>query len=556
MAVITIAGVERVASIARGTAITISRGLNRRRQAMFSLDGDIAVAKLDPVEIYAADGTTLAFGGFIGRRSMAGVAPCAMAAIKKIECVDWLGYADYCYTSLSYDVPVAVENVIADLVSNHLGAFGLTYSPVTTGLVLQPFSWVRTRVSDAIRQITDKTGIVIACSPSKALSTIAFGAASAPIALTDAWPPTCIDFEWNDASTDAAPTRVILICGDASQKEVVTETFTADGVATAWTTAYPASSDIQDVWPNLVTLDGTVYPVGWGDQLGSSNFQWDWKTHTFSLASSPVAPTTGSSFSLTYTKQPPFAVVSDSGASPAIEYVEARPEITSIAEGQQAADSLRATKSVDPKAATATVLDAAGLEPAQQIAATIACRDNVDGTFVITNITEVISQADRVTQLELIESTLYRGDYLDEWRRLTGSTAGAVGGGGVAGGSGIGGSGSSTLSAFLGGARSTAVAPAASTWTPVPNFVDLVPAVAGSGLVRVALWSRESGVSVTARLHDVTADTAVTSSSVTSQTPVTVTFGVTLVAGHTYVLEVSSDTNGAGVYAIGTLQSF
>jgi hypothetical protein len=76
------------------------------------------------------------------------------------------------------------------------------------------------------------------------------------------------------------------------------------------------------------------------------------------------------------------------------------------------------------------------------------------------------------------------------------------------------------------------------------------------GRVRAQIFTRNAGVTVTARLFNVTDAVAVaTSSGVTSQTATEVTFLVSITEGKTYRLEVLSSSSGEGVFGIGVLES-
>lgn len=108
----------------------------------------------------------------------------------------------------------------------------------------------------------------------------------------------------------------------------------------------------------------------------------------------------------------------------------------------------------------------------------------------------------------------------------------------------------------LGGGSAQAVVPGSGTYLRVENAIPFVATRTGSALVRVELWARNAGVTVTARLRDLTTSaTAGTSSGITSQTPTLTSFSAPITAGRRYELQLTASAASEGVYGLGSLVS-
>ena len=94
------------------------------------------------------------------------------------------------------------------------------------------------------------------------------------------------------------------------------------------------------------------------------------------------------------------------------------------------------------------------------------------------------------------------------------------------------------------------------TWVDVADFIEQEINAAdfpnGTATVLCELWTTEAGVTVQARLYDVTNASSVgTSDLVISTTPTTADFTVALTAGIArYRLQVTSTTTGTDLFAI------
>jgi hypothetical protein len=187
-----------------------------------------------------------------------------------------------------------------------------------------------------------------------------------------------------------------------------------------------------------------------------------------------------------------------------------------------------------------------GLECGQQQHATEPYRD-LDVDTVVNQIASRMVRTDLMRHDVTLSEGSFQDTYQDVYKQWFGSSAGSVGA------SSAGSASSLPPVIFMGGSRNTAIAPSADTWVDAVNYIDYVPPTSYSALMRVELWSRQSGPTVRARLRDITAGITIGSVDTTATSPATLTFGAALTPGHIYRLQLASDTSGAGIYAIATM---
>ena len=197
-----------------------------------------------------------------------------------------------------------------------------------------------------------------------------------------------------------------------------------------------------------------------------------------------------------------------------------------------------------------------GLTPGMSQTITLAAR-GVDNTYLVTEVNTEDYGGVALRRVRATEGVVYKTGWREQARSL-------FGGGGssarsLAGVVSAGGSGFVRFFVFLGGSASNYVQDATPTWvdaSPMEVTIDTVPRGTLSADVTVQLRALEAGVSVNARLFDVTAVSACpgTSSTVTSTTWTTVTFTATLTAGsHRYKLQLLPGAANKDVGAIGYL---
>lgn len=177
----------------------------------------------------------------------------------------------------------------------------------------------------------------------------------------------------------------------------------------------------------------------------------------------------------------------------------------------------------------------------------------LSGDFLITEVQIRDAAGEHLLyDITAVEGGTMPPTWKDTYRQWSGQNSGVA----IAGGGTVVVTTSAEGGVSLGGASAQPQTPGAGNWMTVVNAPPFVATRTGSALVRAKLWSRGAGVTVTARLYDLTTPGVVaTSSGVVSQTPVVTPFAASLVAGRSYELQVSCDTNGADVYALGSLVS-
>lgn len=180
--------------------------------------------------------------------------------------------------------------------------------------------------------------------------------------------------------------------------------------------------------------------------------------------------------------------------------------------------------------------------------------DSLVGDFLITDLEMVdLDGVDLTYRITAVEGSVKTASWKDTYRQWAGNGAS---------------SGVATVGTViitvptpapsvtqLGGSTSRSVVPGAGAWMAVDDAAPYVAPQSRAVTIRCVLRARDAGVTVTARLRDLTAGTTVaTTSGVTGQTATLVSASGTVTAGHRYELQVSADTANAGAYCIGTLE--
>lgn len=546
----------------------VRKSLSGRSEAIFTVTGNYIPDRLDDVVIYKADGTTPAFGGVVLTRRVYPVVSGRTAHyFCEVVCVDHLALAEEVQVSRSYADPVAPEDVLDDLVTDYLTPWGFSFTPVATGKLLAPFEWQHVKLADALRRLMEASGLIVRASPTKVLSLFEPGTEPGPWSITDANMHSST-FEWEDPP-DLPATRIVARCGPQGVARA-TQRWIADGVATSWVTDIPAVGP-----PALVLVDDGVTPflatVGDG-----AMFEWSATDHapfgtlkvgTYGTPANGVKLVVGPKLAAGdpletdgFLAAFPFDVVADSGASPPIERVVALPDVISPAEGRAIADRLLAGEQAGVPPARVLTHEGDDFEPGQTLPIAISAFGGINDTFLVeaveTHLRQVNGQVLRMTTLTLNDSARTRSGPGDEWRGLltaSGSTPSLVlsTGGGSAG--------TTTVMpwVFLGGSLATAVQVAtAGTYVPVADAVDFVAPATGTVRLRAQIRAAVGGVTVKARLiHVGGSGHSAESSGVTGTTAGEVTVVTAVTAGERYRLSVTTDTNGAWAFGLGSLEA-
>jgi hypothetical protein len=555
---LTIGGVDKTAII---DAFSLSLTLNDRAGAQVVIADELPDRYAELVS-YAADGVTPLFGGIILQRSFQGRTQAAATFTASLDCGDWFTYADWVYTTSGYADGVSLRAVLNYLVTTHLHVYGITLDPTQVeGPTLAGFNWDTKRVSDALRELSDRTGYVVRISPGKALRMFQPMTIAAPFSLTET-ATNCRDVTWRDS--DRTPyNTVVLRCGPGGLAEVSNEQHYGDGSRRRW----PLNAPFHQIIGGLITGSDAAgddpggYEVGIVGDPESGDRVWtvDLATNEVVQRADQPVRASGEYFRIWYTGAFPFIVRVTSGATIPVEYAESRPDVLSIPVATEIANQLLASFQAAPRELQITT-DVDGLDPGQALTVDLPTIRSISGSFLVTRvamqITLDINGGARLWQysVEAIESTLYQGSWLDDWRKIAG-----IGGGGASTitGGGDGGGGTAPASPiYLGGSRQFALEPATATWLPVPEYVPFVAPASFAGQVRADIYARRPGVGAQARLFNVTDGTTVALSAVVTSTApgAAPPFDVAITAGKTYRLEGISTVDGEGVFVIGVLE--
>lgn len=196
-----------------------------------------------------------------------------------------------------------------------------------------------------------------------------------------------------------------------------------------------------------------------------------------------------------------------------------------------------------------------GLLPGMTQTITLADR-GVNNTYLITEVNIEDGGGFALRRVRATEGVVYTTGWREQARNLfSGGSSSALALPGGAGG----GAAAVRFFVFLGGSGVQYVQDPTPTWvdaSPMQVSIDTVPRGTVSADVTVQLRALDAGVSVQARLYDVTASSPCpgTSAVVTSTSWTTVTFTATLTAGsHRYTLQILPGAANADVGAIGYL---
>lgn len=256
---LTIAGVDRSAEVFRPAGVSIRPSLNERTTAAFSLIAGATVPDLlDTVYIYAQDGVTKLFGGLVYSKSVSGI---GQASFVSVECVDWSVYGDWHYLTLTLvdeaePSPARSLKYILEQLVVPLAAHGVTLAAgQADGPDIDAFDWTLVRVSDALRELSTKTGYEVTWSPEKVLQMVAPGSASTPAAIDDA-SLNALDLSWSE-TMDGYATRVFVLCGPDGSAETWQE-WTGNGTTDQWTTDMRSTTPYPTVVEESVTTGGVT----------------------------------------------------------------------------------------------------------------------------------------------------------------------------------------------------------------------------------------------------------------------------------------------------------
>lgn len=394
-------------SVDRDAQVALEFMLNERATARFTCLSSLVPSRFQEVQIYDQDGTTLLFGGLIAQRQST-ERPGKHSLYRTVcDCADYGLYADWCYQTKTYSSSVTLSSVLADLVTDQLGQYGVTLcSSQVDGPGLAPFSWTSYRVSDALRELANRTGYVWQVHPDKSLELFIPGSLAAPHSLAGN-DLTTLDAHWRDPS-DLPVNQVVLSCGPTGTAWLEQQ-WVASGSEDEWVTDIPAGGPTA----GYVTVNSVYCTVGAG-----AMYEWSQALSKLSLgwANTPAA---GQVIALNYVAQYPFRVTAGSGGSPTIQAQYTAADITAYAQGVEYAQGILAQiGSVSGEVVIRS--KATGWQPGQAVPIVLSDRD-LNGTYVLTSVRMSLTSDTRwLSELEAVDATVYQGSYLQKWREMSG----------------------------------------------------------------------------------------------------------------------------------------
>ena len=492
--------------------------------------------------------------GVLFQRSARGQRGTNRHLFSECECADWTWYLDrVTIPGGAIDTPfISLKQALEWLIANLLTPYGFTLDPAQATGPAGPwkFEWERKYVSEILRDLTNASGGWIwRVNPLKQLRMIppTIVTPTAPFSITDT-NAKAHELRWMETSESYA-TRIILRCGGEGTKEYSEAWLLTSADITRGYVETTAPSTA--LGPISATLNAGPVTIG----ASGTQLIWTWETHRITAGS--VTPTAGQLLSVTYTAKYPFEVIKDSGLTPAIEMVVDQPDLVHPTTARDVADGLLAQHLASPRTFD-VVTFAAGLRPGQVLAIDSAHSASSSLTAMITEvrITLLTNQTWRYQATAV--TGIYQGSSLDYFRGL----------GGVSTGSAIVITGPPTT-----GGGVTALARVAYTLSTGLEFVQSVPpAWVAASVMRVTLnpdtrpdatviivcrlRALLAGVSVTARLRNVTDSTTVgTSATITATAWTDANFSATLTAGtKVYQLELLPGVANRDIGAVAYLE--
>ena len=540
---ILVNGIDRTAYVRLVDGVRITTSLNERGQASITFLPGFVPERLDEIAVYAEDGVTQLFGGFVMQRRVEGMHPQGLTSVTVCECVDYSVMLDWAYISLTYIAATTLQQVLNDIITVLPVDYGLTLDSTDySGTTLAPFTWTNLRASDALRELSSRTGRTWGVTTSRVVSMPSLPIADAPEDYADG---LTMPFEltWNDPEEVPANT-VLLSCGPTGQA-VYNQRWTATGIATSWVADIAAFGpggywlvNFSPSWPGI----GDNGTVGVGAMLS-----WEWTTRT--LTSNIGAPAAGTILTFPYTAQFPFTVEATTGETPEVQVLARDETITEYARGVEVAAGLLDQLSGQPRELTFRSRTH-GWRPGQSL--TIALAGRAFNAAAIVKAVQ-ITHGDDITWWYVVtatESTVYTGSYLDQWRALVsgGSTSPAIV---VTGIPSAAPAAIPPLNIPMGGSTSEYyVGDVVGTWFDIPN--PLRPFVVGeyyasrSPQVRCQIWG-DDATTLNVRVYNLTTASVAGTGSNGNTIPIEIEIPVTLANGRNeYVVQVQPANGKTG----------
>lgn len=287
------------------------------------------------------------------------------------------------------------------------------------------------KLSDVLNDLASISGYVWRIDENNKLRMWAKGDIAASFDVVNADGHAIGDIIVESTRNDLFTNSVVLVVTGAGP-QTSAEDFTATGGSTdAFETAYPASQNINDAWPNQLIVNGTVIgPVGWGS--GTAPWSWDYATHTLENDGSGYVPTVGDTVRVTYAIGYPFTVTSEDSFSIAAIGERKRKftkdEALTIEAAQALADGLLAAQSTTVRKINYQTTQT-GVKPGYSQTITVTKR-NVNASLLVQEVTStwltsgVLLRAVSGTLSDVFQGT-FRGTY-EQWNGNSSGGGGSV----------------------------------------------------------------------------------------------------------------------------------
>lgn len=321
-------------------SVQVSLRQNERGTASFTMIPGHTCTSFDHVEIFELDGTTRKFDGIVfPGPTTRGIERGNASYFQDVACVDYVAYLDWITWSRTYTAPYTLADLLNDAVTDVLGAFGFTVDGAQdTGDTFQAGAGDQAVVIDNASVMEVFRSHFDQCDPprvlrlkqsARSIRAMLPGADSAPFAISDS-DPNCVSFEWSYPDFTPA-TRVALRCGQPGEWEI-TQTFTADGVATSWPIGTHVSrlpgTPTPDVPDPRIKISVNGGALDWVGVVGSpyhNNFDMDYSTGPGDadelVAVAYGTPPAGTTLAITFAIQGPFSVEAKTGSPPYLTQV-------------------------------------------------------------------------------------------------------------------------------------------------------------------------------------------------------------------------------------------
>lgn len=537
--VVTVAAATK--SIQPGWQISeTANGRNTFACRLLSLDGAYRPA-LDDEVLVTEDGTRI-FGGLIDRpvESGFGGVGATSAIVHAVSAVDFNIYAFR--ITLTAEIPAGTFKAALTVVAAAGSAQGVTLAVgQVNGPALPALSYQDRFINDVLDELcalasgAGATSYLWEINYSKVLEGWESGTRAAPFALADG-----DGFVDGDITVEQARSgdyaNYVIVLGGTGQADVNDIVGTADGIEDTFALNYTLATAYGYVNVGGSIVGGAI--VGGTNETLGGTWTYDATAGTITRTSPPAA----GDIIIPYVAQFPLRVFADGGLPAANRVMRTypEPEVFDATVLQALADSYVVRDMASPKTVRySAIFSKIGLHPGQTQTMTSAKR-NLSGSHLLTDVQILHVQGQLVQrQVTAVSTTRLPATLRQTFHRVFGGGSHASASVGVV----TVGTGSVSGSVFLGGSGLDYTQSPTPTWVPGsggsttlgtnPFRVRLDTVARGSTLatIRSSLRALTAGVTIQARLYNVTDAVACTGASAVIVTSGYTTFLVTLTAG-------------------------